>query len=125
MDNVDFYGITPMRKLIKAAPKVAEVVLDKCIVKSKHPSNHLDYSITYDFRYIDQDPDSSFQESQSFEALSMAKYNRENLLSHPVTKKLMAYKWARLGRFIYYTTLVLYFVFVLCVTSVVVIERER
>ena len=126
MDNIDEDRATPMRKLIKAAPKVAEVVLDKCITKSKHPTNHVDYSITYDFRYIDEDPErSTDQDGQSFEAITMAKYNRENLLSHPVTKKLMAYKWARLGRFIYYSTLAFYLIFVVCVTSVVVVERER
>ena len=141
MDNVDKDGMTTMRKLIKAAPKVAEVVLDKCITKSKHPSSHAEYSITYDFRYIDQDIDkdakkdgskdndkdstNSLDESQYFEAVAMAKYNRESLLCHPLTKKLMAYKWSRLGRFIYYTTLAFYLVFLVCVTSVVVVDREE
>ena len=125
MDNVDLDGITPMRKLIRSAPMVAEEVLDRCITKSKHPTNHDEYNITYDFRYIDQDPSDDKADSCSFEAATMAKYNRENLLGHPATKKLMAYKWARLGRVVYYSTLFLYLIFVACVTSVVVVQRER
>lgn len=125
MDNVGSDGTNPMRKLIRAAPSVAEEVLNRCITKSKQTVDHIDYSITYDFRYIDRDPESDIHDDHGFEAVTMAKYNRESLLSHFVTKKLMGYKWARLGRVMYYTTLAVYLLFVACVTSVVVVERER
>ena len=114
-----------MRKLIAVAPGVAEVVLDRSIYESKHTRGHKDYNITYDFRYIDGDPDNPLTDDKSFEPVTMAQYNREKLMSHPLTKKLMAYKWAHLGRGVYYTTLSLYLLFVACVTSVVVVQREE
>eukprot|EP00112_Aurelia_sp_Birch-Aquarium-sp1_P021380 Seg575.4 transcript_id=Seg575.4/GoldUCD/mRNA.D3Y31 product="Transient receptor potential cation channel subfamily A member 1" protein_id=Seg575.4/GoldUCD/D3Y31 len=106
------------------APDVAQLVMDKCIMESIHTPDHEDFSITYDFRYIDTDPAQRRKGLTCLEPVTMAAYNRERLLSHPLTKRLISLKWARLGRTIYYTTLALYLLFVACVTSVVVIERE-
>ena len=124
MENVANDGGTPMRKLIIVAPDVAQIVMDKCIEESIHPRDHEDFSITYDFRYIDTDPSQRRKGVTCLEPVTMAEYHREKLLSHPLTKRLISLKWARLGRTIYYTTLALYLLFVACVTSTVVIEGE-
>eukprot|EP00794_Sanderia_malayensis_P000576 gene576-1235_t len=50
LDNVDDDGCTPMSKLIKSAPDIAEVVMNKCIVESSHARDNKDFTISYDFK---------------------------------------------------------------------------
>eukprot|EP00794_Sanderia_malayensis_P000577 gene577-1237_t len=124
LDNVDDDGCTPMSKLIKSAPDIAEVVMNKCIVESSHARDNKDFTISYDFKYIDQSPSKRKDHKYSLEPGTMALYNREKLLSHKLTRKLIEHKWAKLGRPIYYFTFLVYLFFVVCVTSMVVTERE-
>lgn len=125
MDNVNEDGSSPMKKLIQVAPDVAEFVMDRCIEESRHARNHKDFSVTFDFRYIDLDPKKKIGSQTCLEAVTMANYNREKLLSHDLTRRLISHKWGRLGRPVYYFTLLTYLLFVACVTSVVVIERDK
>eukprot|EP00794_Sanderia_malayensis_P000575 gene575-1234_t len=124
LDNVDDDGCTPMSKLIKSAPDIAEVVMNKCIVESSHARDNKDFNISYDFKYIDQSPSKRRDHKYSMEPGTMALHHREKLLSHKLTRKLIEHKWAKLGRPIYYFTLLVYLFFVACVTSMVVTERE-
>ena len=54
----------------------------------------------------------------------MVKYNREGLLLHPLTQKLLDVKWASFGRFIYYFNLITYLVFLITYTIFVITERN-
>lgn len=56
MSCQDENGRSPLPKLIVFLPTVAELVLDRCITYSGDPSFE-EYAITYNFKYIDIDPD--------------------------------------------------------------------
>lgn len=58
MDCLDNRGRNPLPRLIAFLPSVATVVLDRCISRHGDPEDE-NYSITYDFKYIDIDPDSN------------------------------------------------------------------
>ena len=126
MDNRDVEGRQPMEKLIEIAPEVAEIVLDKCIESSKHPVGHVDYSIRYDFNYLTLHPDTKRTRNHKwyFGPLVMAKFKREKLLSHPLTRRLIVFKWGSIGRYVYYLTLLIYCLFVALMTAFVVIEKD-
>ena len=47
----------PLPRMIAYLPSVAELVLDKCIVTDGDPDSD-DYSVTYNFEYVDIHPDS-------------------------------------------------------------------
>ena len=124
LNHVDNNGTHPMEKLIAVAPEVAEVVLNNSIQYSKHPVNDPDYSITYKFDFIDLHPDKQVKENY-FGPTNMVRFHREALLSHPVTVKLVEDKWGRLGRWIYLLSLSVYILFVLLLTALLVIDKER
>ncbi|XP_033635280.1 transient receptor potential cation channel subfamily A member 1 homolog isoform X2 [Asterias rubens] len=45
--------LTPMRKLIKKMPDVAEVVFNKCLMENDYPPEHYKYCITFDYELLD------------------------------------------------------------------------
>ena len=124
MRSVDGKGKRPMEKLIEVVPEVAEVVLNNCIEYSKHPKEHKDYSITYNFEYLDVHPDKRGAEIY-FGPSHMAKFNRESLLSHPVSVNLINDKWARLGRQAFFIMLLFYLLYVATLSWIVIQERDR
>ncbi|XP_071957076.1 transient receptor potential cation channel subfamily A member 1-like isoform X2 [Antedon mediterranea] len=44
---------TPMRKLIKRMPEVAELVFSKCSISNDKPPEHPDYRIDFDYEFLD------------------------------------------------------------------------
>ena len=123
MRNVDFRGRRPMGKLIENEPEVAEKVLDNCIEYSKEAKEHLNYSIKYNFEYINIHPDKDGSK-QFFGPSLMVDLNHENLLSHPVTINLINDKWKLLGRQLYFVLLLMYCAFVGILTTLIIYERE-
>lgn len=116
-----------MKKLIQFAPKIAEIVLDRCITK-KHLGieGRVEYSTVYDFRYLDIHPDDQAHcEEPYFGPDVMVKYHKDKLLSHPLTVELINHKWARLGRWVYIASLTTYLLFVTLLTSLVVVEKDQ
>ena len=114
-----------MQKLIENAPDVAEKVLDNCIEHSEESKEHTNYSIKYNFEYINVQPKVDDDRSKGFFGPSyMAKYNRENLLAHPVTINLINDKWKLLGRQLYFFLLMLYCGFVAVLTYMIILERK-
>ncbi|XP_070568500.1 transient receptor potential cation channel subfamily A member 1 homolog [Ptychodera flava] len=47
----------------------------------------------------------------------MVKYEQTSLLGHPVVKSLIRYKWKTYSRHVYYTGMIIYFIFVLFLTG--------
>merc|ERR1719392_622142 len=45
--------LTPMRKMIKKLPQVAEMVFDKCITSNGLPREHPSYEVTCNYEYLD------------------------------------------------------------------------
>ena len=112
-----------MEKLIAVAPDAAEVVLNNCIEFSGEKKSP-DYTIRYNFEYLDLNPGDQRNEVY-FGPSTMIQFKRENLLSHPLTVKLVNEKWARLGRWMYLLSLLIYLLFVALLTSLVVIDKNR
>lgn len=122
MRNIDFAGERPMQKLIEREPEVAEAVLDNCIDYSKDSKEHREFSIKYNFEYINVQPT---QDQKGFFGPScMAKFNREDLLSHPVTINLINDKWKLFGRQLYFLLLLIYCAFVGLLTYLAMDERN-
>ncbi|KAL4239818.1 hypothetical protein ACF0H5_000620 [Mactra antiquata] len=83
----DEEGFTPMKKLIKKAPEAAMIVMDSCVSESEHRKDDVNYSLFYDFKYIDPGPEDPCCETRRYFALdTMIQFNREDLLSHPLTQ---------------------------------------
>ncbi|XP_065677445.1 uncharacterized protein LOC100203916 isoform X1 [Hydra vulgaris] len=119
--NIDSKRAPVMEKIIELAPEVAEVALDNCITYSDLDKKHSDYSIEYNFQFVDTDPINSLN---SFFAPSLiVQYKRGKLLSHPLVVELINQRWSRMGRWVYLSSLSFYLVFVSLLTALVVIER--
>ncbi|XP_014772761.1 transient receptor potential cation channel subfamily A member 1 homolog [Octopus bimaculoides] len=151
-ETLDFkkgYRQTPMRKLIRKMPEVAEKVLNQCLSTSGSPDKP-DYSITFTYKYLDdtytdwkvaRNSDVASSSGLSYDddfkvtpdALPyttnmtmlkknhplniMAENNQEILLSHPVVKQLLSYKWSSFGAPLYYVNLFIYLIFLTCFTG--------
>lgn len=110
-----------MRKLIEKLPDVAEVVLDKCITYSPHPPSHEDFSVTFNLVHLDPGPDCH----SYFGPACMAKHRREKLLNHSVTQALLRWKWLVLGKFVSLINAVVMAVYVILLSCLFVIERDK
>ena len=123
--NIDNKGVHVMEKLIELAPEVAEIALNNCIIYSGIDKKHDDYSIEYNFEFVDIDPDKREKGGYFFAPALMVHFQREKLLSHPLVVKLIKQKWSRMGRWIYLCSLMLYLVFVSLLTALVIIEKIK
>ena len=122
-----------MTQLIKKLPNVAEIVLDNCITISPLPPSHEDFSVTFNFRYLDPekddlDPEKDYLDPEKdcvcFVPASMAKYRREKLLSHEATQAFLRYKWMVLGKFFTLFNTLVFIAFVALYSWFVVHERD-
>ncbi|XP_065650592.1 uncharacterized protein LOC136078729 [Hydra vulgaris] len=123
LNSIDNEGKNPMEKLISLEPDIAAVVLENCVKYSKLDENLKEYCVSYDFKYLDFLPEHHLQ-NQYFGPSTMIEFNRENLLSHPLTVQLINSKWSRLGRWIYLISLFLYILLIFMLTSLLIIEKE-
>lgn len=126
MKHLDKRQPPPMKKLIQFAPDIAEIVLNQCYTKKDLGiEGRAEYSDVYNFRYLDIHPDDQPKDNEPyFGPSTMVRYNKDKLLSHPVTVKLINNKWARLGRWVYISSLSTYLLFVSLLTSLVVKEKD-
>ena len=115
-----------MKILIEYFPEAASLVMDHCIKRSSHIKSDPNYTEYYDFHLLDPGPDdeSGLDGNRFFGPTTMVKYNREGLLLHPLTQKLLDVKWASFGGYIYYFNLLTYLVFLITYTVFVVTERN-
>ena len=116
----------PMKIFIEYFPEAAEIVMDHCVKRSSHIPTDPNYTVEYDFHLLDPSPDDegNHHGQPYFGPTTMVKFRREELLLHPLTKKLLEVKWASFGRFIYYFNLLTYLVFLVTYTVFVITERE-
>ena len=115
-----------MKILIEHFPEAASLVMDQCIKRSSHIKTDPNYIEHYDFHLLDPGPDdvTDVDGSNFFGPTTMVKFNRESLLLHPLTQKLLDIKWASFGMYIYCFNLSTYLVFLITYTTFVVTERE-
>ena len=117
-------GKTSISLLVENFPEAAEVALDQCVHHS-HRLNTTDpeYTVTYDFKYLDPGPEVK-KSSKRFSTLkSMIKNKRERLLLHPLTRKFNERKWTTLGKYGFFADFVSYFI-LLVLLSIFVVEQR-
>ncbi|XP_022804425.1 transient receptor potential cation channel subfamily A member 1-like isoform X2 [Stylophora pistillata] len=98
----------PLKSLIETFPSVAKVVMDKCIQNSYHLQTDEDYSLTYDFEYVNPDPSLLSDGRVFFAPKTMLDYGREELIFHPLIIELMRCKWQHMGVRFFYISAVIY-----------------
>lgn len=115
-----------MKILIEHFPEAASLVMDHCLKRSSHIQTDPNYTEFYDFHLLDPGPDDedNLQGNRFFGPTTMVKFNREHLLLHPLTQKLLDVKWASFGRYIYYFNLLTYMIFLITYTIFIVTERD-
>ncbi|XP_023224750.1 ankyrin-1-like [Centruroides sculpturatus] len=152
------YGIhqTPLRKLIRHMPDVAEQVFDKFITDNGYNSEHPKLKKYYNYEFLDDmfvtsfsfesrgsreslfDSSSIYDEHNKIKTTSllytedkeilkqnhplmlMVTLQKQQLLGHPICTSLLNYKWKIYGRYVYYTNLLLYILFLIFFTGYVV-----
>ncbi|PIK35762.1 putative transient receptor potential cation channel subfamily A member 1-like, partial [Apostichopus japonicus] len=116
MNLRDSEGNTPMNMLIEKLPSCAEIVFNKCMRYSHTDQSHPDYSVTYDFKYLDPGPDdvSTLKQKKRYFALNtIVDLKRENLAKHEMVQTILKLKWEKLGQTSTGVAHTLYLVFVL------------
>ena len=122
-------GANPLKNLIKSMPRLAQVVMDKCVTCSDDQRDDPDYSITFDFSILSgpgdkEDPRTS--EGPRFFAPSyMVQYEREGLLMHPLSQILLQWKWNTMGRPLFAINFLSYLAFVVLLSVFMIAERGK
>ena len=99
------------------------MVLNQCVRPSEHvnPSDP-EYTVTYNFKYLDHDPDAS-RTGRFSEIKAMIKHKRERLLLHPLTLKFNERKWFGLGRRAFMVDFLTYLILMTLFTAFIVEQR--
>ncbi|XP_031557765.1 uncharacterized protein LOC116294318 [Actinia tenebrosa] len=120
-------GHRPMKRLIEFLPSVAEIALNQCLEVSDFPSTHPQHSIKFDLVLLDPGPDDELSlRGEPFDGpATMVRYNREELLNHPVTQALLRYKWFAFGKVLYYLNFAVYLLFTILFSYFIIEERGR
>ncbi|XP_072234361.1 transient receptor potential cation channel subfamily A member 1-like [Leuresthes tenuis] len=115
--------------MIESLPETCKHLLDRCVKESDDDHNSPDYHIEYNFRWL-QAPVSALKYSDQFKAIqplaavnAMVKYNRIELLNHPVCKKYLAMKWVAYGSKAHVINMFLYLLGLFPLTHLIVTLR--
>ena len=110
-----------MKKLIEKQPALAEIVLDRSTVFSAHQAEDPELSVKFDFRFLEECPESDSLASDLVEAKKrntlyfgpkfMSEFGREQLICHPIVSTLISIKRKRLSRYFYYSKFSIFLVF--------------
>lgn len=124
----DDSDVNPLKDLIEKMPDIAERVLDRFVKYSDHPPNHPDFTMTFDFRLLEHErpPMKGRRRGERFFApTTMAEFQRERLLMHPLSQMLLQWKWFALGKFVYWVDFLSFLVFLVIFTHFLVTERSK
>uniref|UniRef100_A0A1X7VP15 Uncharacterized protein n=1 Tax=Amphimedon queenslandica TaxID=400682 RepID=A0A1X7VP15_AMPQE len=125
---------TPMRRIINKMPDVAKIIFDRCCRTEASP-DHPDYKITFNFEFLedfnlDVNHESTkwppqFDYSSQNHCLNiLANSHSADLLKHPLARTLLNLKWNKYGKIFYYTNLMIYFLFVILLTSFALVLKS-
>lgn len=123
-----FHGLNPMRSLIQTMPRLAEVVLSRCVSLSNLPRHHKDYFEEFDFSLLASCDVESGDDSRCFNFFGpavMVEWERETLLMHPLTQALLQWKWRTVGMPLFWVNFLSYLAFVCLFTSFAATERGQ
>uniref|UniRef100_A0A3P8U693 Transient receptor potential cation channel, subfamily A, member 1b n=1 Tax=Amphiprion percula TaxID=161767 RepID=A0A3P8U693_AMPPE len=119
----------PIVDMIEFLPETYKHLLDRCVRESDDDHNSPDYHIEYDFAWL-QAPliaKKMSDKSMKFEPLAalnaMVKYNRIELLNHPLCKKYLAMKWVAYGSTAHVLNMFLYLLGLMPLTHLIVTLR--
>ena len=134
MACIDPHGRRFTAKLIEKYPHLAEVILDRSTVFSDHHPEHPDFSVTFDYQFLEEKPESRSMFADTVKILTkkrnmlyfapqlMADYNRENLMAHPVTSSIFSTKWNRICKQFYYASFAVYLFYVVSMSALILME---
>jgi len=118
-------GQTSISLLVENFPEAAEVALTQCVHYSPHlNTTDPEYTITYDFKYLDPGPEVKESRKRFSTVKTMIKHQRERLLLHPLTLKFNERKWSMLGKFGFFGDFVTYFILLIFLSIFVVQVRK-
>ena len=112
-----------MQKLIEKHPGLAEIVLDRSTVFSDHHPEDPRLKVSFDFRFLEESPESKSLVSDLvgisttgksnlyFGPKIMSKFGREQLTCHPIVSTLISIKKRRLSSYFYYLRFGIFIVF--------------
>ncbi|XP_074649568.1 transient receptor potential cation channel subfamily A member 1-like isoform X2 [Tubulanus polymorphus] len=105
---------TPMQRLIERLPEAAKVVMDHCVRASTDDHEDKNLEVTFDYTFLDPGPDDPMCKKQRWFAMdTMVKAKSTDLLSHPLSQNLLSVKWVKCVRYLFYSNLLFYVMFVL------------
>ncbi|RDD41198.1 Transient receptor potential cation channel subfamily A member 1 [Trichoplax sp. H2] len=109
----------PVKRMIENAPQLAEAVFDRCTEFSKHQPTDFNFNITYNFQYIEPNPNKKFDSDtqELFEPLKlMVENNRVRLLQHPLIQTYLTRKWNSGAQYVFLLNVAVYLQFVIMLT---------
>uniref|UniRef100_A0A7M5X847 Ion transport domain-containing protein n=2 Tax=Clytia hemisphaerica TaxID=252671 RepID=A0A7M5X847_9CNID len=140
---------TPLRKLIKRMPDVAQFVFDRCINSPEDlPVDNPDYELVLNYEFIDdvyndwpcdivryeaeegQKKGDVFtrkkiqrimEQKKTHTFSYMVAYDREDLVSHPLIQASLNKKWQKFAAYLYYFKLLLYVCFLTSLTGYILV----
>ena len=119
----------PMKNLIQSMPRLAALVMDRCVTRSDHPRSDPEYSVTFNFTLLvnqgKEDGGSRRKEERFFGPATMVECERERLLMHPLSQALLQWKWSTLGKPLFWLNFLTYISFVTLLTIFAVTERVK
>lgn len=121
-------GANPMKNLIQSMPRLAKLVMDRCMTRSDHPRGDPEYSVTFDFSllaYQGKEDGGTCQGERFFGPATMVEWERERLLTHPLSQALLQWKWSTMGKPLFWLNFLTYIAFVSLVTIFAVTERMK
>ena len=118
-------GQTAISLLVENFPEAAAVALSQCVHHSEHlnPADP-EYSVTYNFKYLDLGPDVTASCERFSAVQTMIKHKRERLLLHPLTLKFNERKWHTLGRYVFMFDFATYLLLMILFTIFIVDQRR-
>ena len=118
-------GQTAISLLVENFAEAAAVALSQCVHHSEHlnPSDP-EYSVTYNFKYLDLGPDVTASCGRFSAVQTMIKHKREQLLLHPLTLKFNERKWHTLGRYVFMYDFATFLLLMILFTMFIVKQRR-
>ncbi|XP_061878030.1 transient receptor potential cation channel subfamily A member 1b [Entelurus aequoreus] len=120
----------PTIDMIEYLPETCKYLLDSCVRESGEDHTSPDYHVKYDFKWlqapveVQKKPVDKSNRIQPLAALNtMVKYNRLELLNHPVCKRYLSMKWVAYGSTAHLLNMFLYLLGLLPLTHLIVTLR--
>ncbi|XP_056018698.1 transient receptor potential cation channel subfamily A member 1-like [Ostrea edulis] len=105
----DANGKNPVDSMIRKCPEAFLLVMKNSMQTQGNIPDSVDFTQKFDFRFIDPGPEDLMSRNRRYFAYeTMVKYNREELLTHPLVQQCLLLKWKTFGRPVYYMDVILF-----------------